>query len=465
MLAHLTADPNFWERIMTRFQGIIAACAALLATATSFAQSPGPPPPPGPLDAAGRTAVVKAAADALRQRYVYPDVGKRAADAIEAALAAGKYDELVQPWAFAERLTADLEAIAHDKHMRITARGPAPAMAASKGGPPPGPRPRSEAGVTRSDRLPGNIGYIEVVELPGLDTFKGPVDKAMGALADTRALILDLRRNGGGAPESEVYLASYFVDPAKPVVVNRFLWRNPGTETFRTEDFMSTPTPYWYRGKPVHVLTSKWTFSGGEAVAYDLQSLKLATIVGETTGGGANPGGFGPLTPDFGMFMPDGRPENPTTRTNWEGVGVQPEAAVPAADALKAALALLGQKTDKTEIDALSEARLFEPRKTVNPLSEPAIRRTAGELARGAPDYDLLTPGMQQVTRQQLAGLQQMFNSLGALESVSFVEVDDRGGDAFDVKFANGAVRWSIVVNAEGKTAAAGIRPLGPPPR
>jgi len=461
MIAHLTSDANFGVRLMTRFKWIVAAFAALLATVT-FAQSPGPPPPPGPLDAAGRTAVVKAAADALRQRYVYPDVGKRAANTIEAELAAGNYDKLANPWAFAERLTVHLEAIAHDKHMRITARGPDPVMAAS-GGPPPGP-PRSEAGVTRSDRLPGNIGYIEVVTLPGLDTFKGPVDKAMGALANTRALIVDLRRNGGGAPEAEVYLASYFVDPAKPVMVNKFFWRNPGTETFRTEEFMSKPTPYWYRGKPVYVLTSAWTFSGGEAVAYDLQAMKLATIVGETTGGGANPGGFVPLTPDFGMFVPGGRAENPTTGTNWEGVGVKPEVAVPAAGALKAALALLGQKTDKTEIEALSEARLFEPRKTVNPLSAPTIRRTADELARGEPNYDLLTPGMQEVTRQQLAGLQQMFKNLGALESVTFVEIDGQGGDAFDVKFANGAVRWSVVVNAEGKTAAAGIRPLDPPP-
>jgi hypothetical protein len=273
-----------------------------------------------------------------------------------------------------------------------------------------------------------------------------------------------LRRNGGGTPQAEVYLTSYLLDPAKPIAVNRFVWRNPGTETFRTEDFMSSPTPYWYRGKPVYVLTSAQTFSGGEAVAYDMQALKLATIVGETTGGGANPGGGAPLTPDFGVFMPGGRGENPTTGTNWEGVGVKPDVAVPAADALKTALGLLGEKTDKTEIEALSEARLFEPRKTANPLSEPTIRRTADELARGEPNYDLLTPQMQQVTRAQLAGLQQLMQSMGAIESVTFVEVDAQGGDAFDVKFANGAMRWSIVVNAEGKTAGAGIRPLGPPP-
>jgi len=449
---------------MTRLRAIIVGLAASLAAAAVTAQPPGPPPPPAPLDAAGRTAVVKAAADALRQRYVYPDVGRRAAESIEAALAAGKYDEIVQPWAFAERLTADIREVAHDKHLNVTARGPAPAPAAATGGPPPGPPPRSEAGVARADRLPGNIGYIEVVALPGLDAFKPPVEKAMAALADTRALIVDLRRNGGGTPQAEVYLTSFLLDPAKPVAVNRFVWRNPNTETFRTEEFMSSPTPYWYRDKPVYVLTSARTFSGGEAVAYDMQVLKLATIVGETTGGGANPGGGMPLTPDFGVFMPAGRGENPTTGTNWEGVGVKPDVAVPAADALKTALGLLGQKTDKSEIEALSEARLFEPRKTANPLSEPTIRRTASELARGEPNYDLLTPGMQQVTRAQLAGLQQTFQSLGAIETVTFVEVDGQGGDAFDVKFANGGLRWSIVVLPDGKTASAGIRPLGPPP-
>jgi hypothetical protein len=450
---------------MTRLQRIVVGLAAsLFATLAARAQPPGPPPPPAPLDAAGRTAVVTAAADRLRQRYVYPDVGRRAAEAIEAGLAAGKYDEIVQPWAFAERLTADIAEVAHDKHLRVTARGPAPVPAAAAGGAPPGPPPRSEAGVARADRLPGNIGYIEVVGLPGLDVFKPPVERAMATLADTRALIVDLRRNGGGTPEAEVYLTSYLLDPAKPVAVNRFVWRNPGTETFRTEEFMSQPTPYWYRDKPVYVLTSAQTFSGGEAVAYDMQALKLATIVGETTGGGANPGGSGPITPDFGMFMPGGRGENPTTGTNWEGVGVKPDVAVPAADALRVALGRLGHATDKTEIDALSEARLFEPRSTANPLSEPTIRRTAAELARGEPNYDLLTPAMQQVTRAQLAGLQQTFQSLGALESVTFVEVGPQGGDAFDVKFANGALRWTITLTPDGKTAGAGIRPLGPPP-
>jgi len=326
---------------MTRLRAIIAGLTACLAAGAVTAQPPGPPPPPAPLDAAGRTAVVKAAADALRQRYVYPDVGRRAAESIEAALAAGKYDEIVQPWAFAERLTADIREVAHDKHLNVTARGPAPAPAAATGGPPPGPPPRSEAGVARADRLPGNIGYIEVVALPGLDAFKPPVEKAMAALADTRALIVDLRRNGGGTPQAEVYLTSFLLDPAKPVAVNRFVWRNPNTETFRTEEFMSSPTPYWYRDKPVYVLTSARTFSGGEAVAYDMQVLKLATIVGETTGGGAHPVSGHPIDQHFIIGVPFARAINPITHTNWEGTGIEPDVKVPAADALTTALRLI----------------------------------------------------------------------------------------------------------------------------
>ncbi|MGI8691709.1 MAG: S41 family peptidase [Geodermatophilaceae bacterium] len=39
----------------------------------------------------------------------------------------------------------------------------------------------------------------------------------------------------------------------------------------------------------MYVLTSGATFSGGEALAYDLQQLGRATVVGERTRGGAHP--------------------------------------------------------------------------------------------------------------------------------------------------------------------------------
>jgi len=186
-------------------------------------------------------------------------------------------------------------------------------------------------------------------------------------------------------------------------------------------------------------------------------------VVGEITGGGANPGGMAPLTPDFAMFVPAGRGENPTTGKNWDGVGVKPDVAAPAADALKVALGLLGQKTDETSIDALSQARLFEPRSTANPASEPAIRRSVDELARGEPTYDLLSPALQEATRQQLPRLHELFSSLGPIQSMEFVSVDGQGADVYDVKFADRSMTWMIVVTPDGKIAMSGIRPGSPP--
>jgi C-terminal processing protease CtpA/Prc len=138
--------------------------------------------------------------------------------------------------------------------------------------------------------------------------------------------------------------------------------RNPGTETFRSQDFWSETTPFSYAGKPVFVLTSGRTFSGGEEFAYDMQVMKLAQVVGGTTGGGANPGGTVPLAAGLTMFVPGGRARNPITGTNWEGVGVIPDVAVPSENALKVALEKLGLSPAGTEIETLSQSRVFEPK-------------------------------------------------------------------------------------------------------
>jgi hypothetical protein len=444
----------------------IALVFALLVNALTLDSAQAQPAPvpgaPSALDDAARRTVVESAAQALRSRYVFPDVGERAAAAIESALAAGKYADLEQPWLFAERLTADLQAVARDKHLRVSAPGPAPAD--SDAGAAPTPPPRSEGGVTRADRLAGNIGYLELVAFPPAALFNPAVDRAMASLEDTRALIVDARRNGGGDPISVSHLVSYFLDSKEPVHINDFIWRNPGTETFRTQEFWSTPTPFSYAGKPVYVLTSGRTFSGGEEFAYDMQVMKLGVLVGETTGGGANPGGGAPLGSGLVMFVPGGRARNATTGTNWEGVGVKPDVAAPSPGALKVALERLGLAPTATEIDALSEARLFEPRSTPQPGAEAAVRRMSEENARGEPNYDLLSPEMAQATRTQLESLKTLFTSLGPIKSVTFVNVGPMGADVYDVEYANGSATWTIALTPDGKTAMAGVRrkPAGP---
>jgi hypothetical protein len=430
----------------------------MLALTSSFtgaiAHAQGPQQGPAALNDANRRAVVEAAAKMLRERYVFPDVGAQAARAIQSALGAGDYNGLDQPRAFAQRLTDDVRAVAKDKHLRVNAPG-APA------GEPAAAPPRADGGVTRADILDGNVGYIEVVGFPGPTD---PLDRAMAPLQKTRALIVDVRRNGGGSPEAVSYLVSYFLRSGEPVHINTFINRNPGTETFRSTDFFSKTTPFSYAGKPVYVLTSVRTFSGGEEFAYDMQVMKLAELIGETTGGGANPGGTVPLAAGLGMFIPGGRAMNPITKTNWEGVGVIPDVPVSPENALKVALERLGVSRAGVEIDAVSQSRVFGPRTTQQPGGEATIRRVSEELARGEPNYDLLSPQMANVTRQQLPALTQRLSSLGPVQSVTFVEVGPNGGDVYEAQYANGGLRWIISLTPDGKLANAGIQPLASRP-
>jgi hypothetical protein len=427
------------------------ALAGLLGSVLAEAQ---PAPPPTTLDADARRAAITAAATAFRDRYVSPEVGARAAAAIEAALARGDYDALTEPKAFANKLTADLRAVTADKHVEVFGGGP-------PGGAPTAPSPRSEGGVTRADRLAGNIGYIEIVALGPPALFNPALDRSMAALKDTAALIIDARGAQGGTIPSVLYLVSYFLSSEQPVHLSSIIARNPGTETFRTDEFHSVSTPFTY-GKPLYVLTSVRTLSAGESFAYDLQARKRATLVGETTAGAANAAGMAPLGPGLAMMLSSARTENATTRTNWEGVGVKPDVAASSDDALMVALERLGRSPDASGIEAVSEARVFTPRSTAQPGAEAAVRRMSDENLRGEPNYDLLSAPLAQATRNQIAGLKTLFAELGPLQTVKFLEVNPQGADMYEVQYANGKAAWTILLGPDGKTELAGVRRLPP---
>lgn len=279
----------------------------------------------------------------LQERYVFPEVANATAKHLKSQLAAGAFDEYQDVRSFAQALTTEAQAVAHDKHLRVR---PAP---------PAAPRPddsperqvegrlqalarqrENNAGFVAAKKLEGNIGYLDLRGFAPPEVGAPVADHYMGLLATSDAVIIDLRKNGGGSPRMVQYLCSYFFD--KPVHLNSLYWREGDrTEEFRVLDQVG--------GKkmpevPLFVLTSKFTFSGAEEFSYNMQTQKRATLVGETTGGGANPGGSVPVNDQLMIFIPTGRAINPVTNTNWEGVGVAPEVPVSEAEALDKALEL-----------------------------------------------------------------------------------------------------------------------------
>jgi hypothetical protein len=434
----------------------LALALVLLATAAT-AQ-----PANGPLTVEQKQAVVDKAAQALAETYIYPDRGRQAGDAIRQAMGDGRYAAITDKDVFAASLTADLQAVTHDKHMRVmNPDGARPADA------PRGPPPRTWAGFIRTYRLKGNIGYIDLAGFPNPGMFREAADAAMKAVDGSDALIIDMTRNGGGSPASVAYLCSFLFDGAKPVHLNDLIWRNKGTETYRTQTFFTAATPGHY-SKPVILITSHFTFSGGEEFTNDLKVLKRATIVGETTGGGANPGGVEPLAAGLEMFVPAGRAENPITKTSWEGVGVQPDIAaqpdqafaVAYRTALKAAApsperaALIQQAATATGgVETWMEATLIRPRTSASPAAEAALRKIIARVETGDPDYSVLDPALVEQVKQQMPSVHRDLAGLGALQTLTFKEVDGMGSDVYHATFEHGEMDWVIYVTADGRIA------------
>jgi hypothetical protein len=292
-----------------------------------------------PVATSQRRAVVEALAQALQAQYVFPATGARVGSALQARLASGAYDGCTTARSFADALTKDLRDLGQDRHFRVRFdpafdprdededRVPSPAEMAKRHA----ESARRGYGVARVERLAGNLGYLKVDGFGPAEAVGAAFSAAMRLLAGSDAVILDLRENGGGEPESVAYLVSHFLPEGDAREINTIYDRPKDA----TRQYWTSPLAAPRYGGPVYVLTSAHTFSGGEECAYDLQALKRATLVGETTGGGANPGHAVVLGGGFLAFIPTGRAINPVTKTNWEHVGVKPDVPVPAAEALR----------------------------------------------------------------------------------------------------------------------------------
>ncbi|HBY58390.1 MAG TPA: peptidase, partial [Solibacterales bacterium] len=316
---------------MTRRWMLCAAWAVSMAWAQR-------PDPDGPIDDAVRRQVVDTLATRLEDRYVFPETAKQIVEHLRRKQRDGAYAQIETGRAFAKQLTADVQEISKDKHLRVNY---VPEGVPELRRPSPEDIHRQRAfmarvnyGFEKLERLEGNVGYLDL---------RGFMDPALGGdtafaamqfLANTDALIIDLRRNGGGAPGMVALITSWLFGDDR-VHLNDLYFRPAGsTEQWHTMPWVPGKR---YAGKDVYLLTSKFTFSAAEEFAYNLKNLQRATIVGETTGGGAHPGEGVKLHEKFSAFISTGRAINPYSKTNWEGTGVAPDVATDAEVALKKA--------------------------------------------------------------------------------------------------------------------------------
>src|SRR5215204_919657 len=304
------------------------------------AQQPQAPPDMN-IDAATRSAVIEVLLRELNDGYVFPDMARKTEADVKARIAAKEYENITSAQAFAKKLTDDLQSLSKDKHLRVRYSAQPIPVRKERGEPTAAEKEQSQwfsrrvnYGFEKIERMNGNIGYIDLRNFSDHEAGAETVAAAMRFLANTESLIFDLRQNGGGNPYMIALISSYLFGD-KPVHLNDLYWRKEN----KTDEFWTKPesAKIKFTDKDIYVLTSNYTFSGAEEFTYNLKNLKRATIIGETTGGGAHPGGGFRISEHFGMFVPTGRAISPITKTNWEGTGVTPDVAVPADQALHVA--------------------------------------------------------------------------------------------------------------------------------
>lgn len=264
----------------------------------------------------------------LHEFYVEPDLALKVVEHLKQRMEADHFKDVSDTVSFAELLTKEVRSVTNDKHLLIRpvtlAQGSRPNsteefLARHRGRIA---RDREEAGGLKEVRiLDGNVGYLDLRSFAPLHIGRSYTDSSMQLLSGADAIIIDLRENGGGYPEMVQYLCSYFFN--EPVHLNSLYWR----EGDRTQEFWSLEkvTGTKMPDVPLFVLTSGKTFSAAEEFSYNMQTRKRATVIGQTTRGGANPGRIMRLNDRLEAIIPVGKAVNPITKTNWEGVGVVPE--------------------------------------------------------------------------------------------------------------------------------------------
>lgn len=288
-----------------------------------------------PVNAKKQLEIIDCISAELNEFYIFPDVAEKMETYVRSRYADNAYRDITSTAAFADRLTEDLRSVSNDAHLKVEFHPDESGYITDE----QLQEWRDEQayenfGFTKVERLPGNVGYVQMHSFYDVDRAGPTAVAAMNFLAHCDAMIFDLRANTGGWPSMIQLLTSYFFD--QPVQLSSFYIRKVDQEI----EFWTQLPESGSRMSNVklYILTSRQTPSAAEAFAYDLKHLGRATIIGETTSGAAHPTEehrFPSL--NISVLIPYGRPISPITGTNWEGTGVEPHIQVPAEAALDVA--------------------------------------------------------------------------------------------------------------------------------
>jgi hypothetical protein len=285
------------------------------------------------IDVAAQADIIERLARKLVDCYIFPEIAGEIGVCLRKHLEAGDYDGIDEGDFYALALTTHMQEVCHDEHLwvrwhlevlpddesqlRLNPVWQAERQLAAR---------LDNYGFHKAERLPGSVGYLDIRYFHRPEWAADTVAAAMTFLADTHALIIDLRQCTGGFPAMVALFSSYFFGD-EPLHVDSIYWRD---EDITQEFWTSLDIPgKRYGDKPVYALISKVTFSGGEMFANFIKTQHRAFLIGEKTDGGAHAGASYRIHPHFEAFIPIGLVINPITGANWEGSGVSPDISVP----------------------------------------------------------------------------------------------------------------------------------------
>lgn len=358
---------------------ISCAAALLLAVLSLGAQ----PPPPSPLTATERDAAALQLATALEESFVFPDVGAAYAKMLRERVQTKAYADLTEPAAFATKVTADLQAVSKDGHLKLDLRsafgpgpgGPGPGGPGPGGRGPGGPGPRPAGGgappsfgeALAETKMIGEVAYLKFNHFPNDPDVAARARKfLLDHAGQTKAIVLDARDSRGGtvmimdailpllfaenttlvrmdtraAAEARMRPPGGGPPPAPPAS----MVPQPAPEGIVRRDHVVLPDASEKRLQkvPVFYLTTKLTRSAAEHFALALQRTGRGVVIGETTAGAGHFGTILPIGERFGAFLPVGRSYDPDNNRGWEGSGIVPNVPIAPAQALDEALRRAG---------------------------------------------------------------------------------------------------------------------------